>query len=87
MTTATIALPAELAPTMRQQVVDLLAQVHLVCDVPALDPALRREPAFNRCSVCHRSGTLGTHHDDHGHVVWVHRSCHRRLHRRNRGSR
>jgi hypothetical protein len=32
--------------------------------------------------VCFEIGRLGGHHDEAGAVQWVHRSCHRRLHRR-----
>lgn len=83
----TVALPAELAPALRARAVELLSQVATVAEVPALDPALRRPPTPNRCVVCHRAGVLGGHHDARGRVVWVHRSCHRRLHRREQADR
>ncbi len=39
-------------------------------------------PSGRHCVVCHRGGNLGGHHDDGGRVVWIHKACHRRLHRR-----
>jgi hypothetical protein len=86
MKITTVTLPTELAPALRERITALLAEVRLVDDVPLLERALRFEPSFNKCVVCHRSGILGGHHDDRGRVVWVHRSCHRRLHRRLRAA-
>ena len=78
-------LPIELAPSLRRQVFALLAEVPLAERSTATAPgAARRRHRYreNRCVVCHAAGVLGGHHDVAGEVQWVHRRCHRRLHRR-----
>ncbi len=79
-----VVLPFELAPSLRARATALLAEVATVSEVPAIDRHLRQAPTFNRCAVCHRSGVLGGHHGTDGRIVWIHRACHRRLHRRGR---
>ena len=77
-------LPIELAPSLRRKVLALLAEVSLADRsrrTPRAD-GRRRRHRDNRCVVCHSSGVLGGHHDGSGEIQWVHRSCHRRLHRR-----
>src|SRR4051795_11250226 len=76
-----VALPDQLAPALRERVEALLAEVTVLTSVPEIDPAYRKEPKFNRCVVCHKSGVLGGHHGQDGRIEWIHRSCHRRLHR------
>jgi hypothetical protein len=76
-----VRLPLDLAPSLAEQVLRLLSEVHttvapdLVIEVHQHDP---------RCVVCHRSGKLGGHHGLDGQVQWIHRKCHRRLHRSGR---
>jgi len=41
----------------------------------------------NRCVVCHQGGKLGGHHCAEDTVEWIHKSCHRRLHQRDKLSR
>ncbi|MDP3714568.1 MAG: hypothetical protein Q8R60_19045 [Mycobacteriales bacterium] len=36
------------------------------------------------CVVCHDGGKLGGHHGHDGQVEWIHKKCHRRLHRAGR---
>jgi hypothetical protein len=81
-TTAPLALPPQLAPALRGRVFDLLAECELVSSVPEPPRRRRRTSQPPRCVVCFQSGRLGGHHDEAGEVEWVHRSCHRRLHRR-----
>jgi hypothetical protein len=78
---ATVTLPVELAPSLRERALALIEAVG-VAEVPTIigrQPERRQE---NRCVVCHESGVLGGHHGEDGRIEWVHRSCHRRLHRR-----
>lgn len=78
-------LPVDLAPSLRRQVFALLAEVPLAVRSPATaQPHARTRHHYreNRCVVCHEAGVLGGHHDVAGEVQWVHRRCHRRLHRR-----
>jgi hypothetical protein len=78
----TITLPVDLAPSLRERVMALLAEVPPVA-MPAYDERPRRKQhRDNRCIVCHQGGLLGGHHGKHGEIEWIHRSCHRRLHRR-----
>src|SRR3954449_5902174 len=81
-TTTDISLPPQLAPALRGRVLDLLAEVELVISIP--EPPRRRPPHPHRCVVCFRGRPLGGHHDEVGEVEWVHRSCHRRLHRQDK---
>ena len=76
-----IALPADLAPALRERVLALLDEVRPAV-VPRYDGRRARQQRENRCVVCHRGGVLGGHHGADGTVEWIHRSCHRKLHRR-----
>jgi hypothetical protein len=80
-TRSTVLLPAELAPSLAERALRLLAEVHVT-----VAPTLLREPdaGVHRCVVCHRSGKLGGHHAADGRIQWVHAKCHRRLHRSGR---
>ena len=78
---ATIDLPVPLAPSLTAQVLQLLAEVG-TCEAPALVREIDEAPF--RCVVCRKGGKLGGHHDPDGRVQWVHRRCHRRLHRSGR---
>jgi hypothetical protein len=77
--TATIALPDDLAPALAERVQQLLAEVPLV-EHPDLVIDLTGTP--HTCVVCHLGGKLGGHHGADGRIEWIHKSCHRRLHRR-----
>ena len=83
---ATVVLPDQLAPALAERVHRLLAQVRTTT-TPRPPHARRDDRAAPRCSVCHQGGPLGGHHEPDGSVVWIHRSCHRRLHARHRGPR
>ncbi len=72
-------LPDDLAPTLVSALERLLAEVALTT-APELE--VRVAYAGPRCVVCHEGGKLGGHHGEGGRVEWIHRSCHRRLHRR-----
>lgn len=81
----TLALPEQLAPALIYRIEALLAEVPLAADRRASAPnrvAPGRPTAAPRCVACHRDGKLGGHHEPDGTVVWIHRSCHRRLHQR-----
>lgn len=79
----TMTLPADLAPTLRTAVEELVAECGLAPVVqPGRDSTPRRDPP--RCTVCHRAGRLSGHHAADGGIVWIHRGCHRRLHRAGR---
>lgn len=73
---ATLLLPAELAPTLAERVLRLVAEVGTTT---APDLVIEVRPG-RRCVVCHQAGKLGGHHDASGRIQWIHRSCHRRLH-------
>lgn len=76
---AHVALPEGLAPALIGRLEQLLAQVSTTrAPVIVLDV----EYAGPRCVVCHQAGKLSGHHASEGRIDWVHRSCHRRLHRR-----
>ena len=62
MTTPAIALPQDLAPTLRQRVLELVAQVSLAKCPPA--PTARGRTHAPRCVVCHKDGKLGGHHGE-----------------------
>lgn len=79
--TATVLLPPELAPSLTGRVVDLLAEVTVTV---APEVAAEVHPCPPRCVVCCRGGKLGGHHHPDGTVQWIHRGCHRRLHRSGR---
>lgn len=81
-----VVLPEQLAPALVARVRTLLAEVTLAA-VPPPRPPRRRADDAPRCVVCHRPGKLGGHHATDGSVQWIHRSCHRRLHRPHAGSR
>jgi len=83
-TTETYALPVDLAPALLDRLRQLLAEVPLTCA-----PALVIDLTYSgpRCMVCHEGGKLGGHHGQDGQVEWIHRACHRRVHRRGRLSR
>ena len=78
-----ISLPVELAPSLVAQVEALLAEVALAAAPPLVIDLVYRGP---RCVVCHDGGKLGGHHGPGGEVQWIHRKCHRRLHRAERGT-
>ena len=77
----TAVLPLDLAPSLAERLLRLLAEVHTT-----EAPELVAEPdiGIHRCVVCHRSGKLGGHHGADGRIQWIHRKCHRRLHRSGR---
>ena len=79
--TSTLHLPADLAPSLAERQIRLLSKVTLTRapDVEFAVPSDR-----HRCVVCHRGGKLGGHHASDGRVQWIHRACHRRLHRSGR---
>ena len=77
----TVLLPLDLAPSLTQRVLRLLAEVE-VTQAPELDLEIHVDT--HRCVVCHRSGKLGGHHAADGRTQWVHAKCHRRLHRSGR---
>jgi hypothetical protein len=76
----TIVLPPDLAPALTLRVLRLLDEV-----TPTSAPQLVVERhVVARCVVCHDGGKLGGHHAADGRIQWIHRSCHRRLHRSGR---
>lgn len=75
-----VTLPRELAPSLAERALRLLSEVRTT----AAPPLVREGHDPHRCVVCHRGGKLGGHHGAGGRVEWIHRSCHRRLHRRGR---
>ncbi len=82
-----IDLPDELAPSLREAMLALVAETGVVEHRPEHRPTVRHDPARQgraACYVCHRStGPMGGHHlrpGDNESVVPVHRGCHRRLH-------
>ena len=80
MTAATLALPTDLAPSLRAQVEQLVAECGTADDRP--HPQTRRDHRdIGSCHVCHRGGRMGGHHLADGTIVHVHKACHRRLHR------
>jgi len=86
---ASVALPDDLAPALRERVDTLLRQVPLARRGAdrgmARTAAARTAFVLNRCVFCHRPGKLGNHHDEHsGDLVWAHAKCHRRHHRAHR---
>lgn len=72
-------LPRDLAPALADRLRKLLAEVTLTS---APDLVIDLTYGGPRCVVCHEGGKLGGHHGDDGQVEWIHKSCHRRLHRR-----
>ncbi len=82
--TETYALPVDLGPALLSRLLQLLAEVSLTSA-----PALVSELTYTgpRCVVCHEGGKLGGHYGQDGQVEWIHRACHRRLHRCGRLSR
>lgn len=80
-TTSTVHLPADLAPSLTERLLRLLAEVTLT-SAPAIEFAVPKDR--HRCVVCHRGGKLGGHHCADGRIQWIHRKCHRRLHRSGR---
>jgi len=62
-----------------ERVQRLLAEVTLTAAPPLVIDLTYAGP---RCVVCHEGGKLGGHHGDSGLIEWIHRGCHRRLHRR-----
>ena len=85
MTTDThhLALPLDLAPSLVDRLRALLAEVQLTHAPELVIDLTYRGP---RCVVCHLGGKFGGHHGDDGRIEWVHRKCHRRLHRRGPGA-
>lgn len=79
-----IQLPSELAPLLRARVFALLAEVPAVERPATGGGGPHRRFIENRCVVCGEGGVLGGHHGPGGEIEWIHRSCHRRLHRRAR---
>lgn len=76
-----VVLPVDLAPAQVNRVLNLLAEVHITV---APDLVIELPRYENRCVVCHQSGKLGGHHGADGRIQWIHRACHRRLHRSGR---
>lgn len=70
-------LPDELAPALREAAERLIAEVG-EASTPTRTP---RERNRNRCWRCHKAGPLVLHHVTPDEVVYVHASCHRRIHR------
>lgn len=71
-------LPDEFAPSLRE------AAERLVAEVGEAHPPGRptpRQGGRNRCWRCHKPGPLVLHHVTPDEVVYVHASCHRRIHR------
>ena len=77
-----VVLPEDLAPSLTERVLRLLAEVSTTA-APDLVVEVVAHPV-HRCVVCHRDGKLGGHHGADGRVQWIHRKCHRRLHRSGR---
>jgi hypothetical protein len=77
-----VALPVDLAPSLTERVLRLLAEVPTTA-APELAVEVV-DHAVHRCVVCHQGGKLGGHHGADGRVQWIHRKCHRRLHRSGR---
>ena len=77
-----VVLPEDLAPSLTERVLRLLAEVRTTA-APELVVEVVEHPV-HRCVVCHRGGKLGGHHGADGRVQWIHRRCHRRLHRSGR---
>lgn len=75
---STLSLPLELAPSLAEQVRRLLSEVPTT-QAPALAVDLTSTGPL--CVVCHDGGKLGGHHGHDGRVEWIHKKCHRRLHR------
>jgi len=73
--------PLELAPALVGRLERLLQEVTIT---RAPDLVVEVAYAGPRCVVCHAGGKLGGHHPDDGQIEWIHRACHRRLHRRGR---
>ena len=78
-----LALPLDLAPSLVDRLRALLAEVQLTHAPDLVIDLAYRGP---RCVVCHLGGKLGGHHGDDGRIEWIHRKCHRRLHRRSPGA-
>ena len=76
----TIVLPPDLAPSLAARVLRLLDEVPATT---APEVVVERH-VVHRCVVCHQGGKLGGHHAADGRIQWIHRSCHRRLHRSGR---
>ncbi len=75
-----VVLPPELAPSLTDRLLRLLDEVP-----PTVAPDLELEVhVVHRCVVCHQAGKVGGHHAADGPIQWIHRSCHRRLHRSGR---
>lgn len=85
MTTCTsdLVLPLDLAPSLARRLQLLLAEVPTTSAPELVVDLTYRGP---RCIVCHQGGKLGGHHADAGGNEWIHRKCHRRLHRRGDGA-
>ena len=85
MTTCTtdLVLPLDLAPSLADRLRALLAEVQLTRAPDLVIDLTYRGP---RCVVCHLGGKLGGHHGDDGRIEWIHRKCHRRIHRRGPGA-
>jgi len=82
--TSAIVLPDVLAPALAARVLVLLDEVPVV-DAPDLE--IEDGSRAHLCVVCHEGGKLGGHHGEGGRIEWIHKSCHRRLHRRHEPSR
>ena len=81
--TAVPVLPLDLAPALATRVLQLLAEVETTSAPPLVVDVADGGP---RCVVCHAGGKLGGHHASDGRVEWIHKKCHRRLHRRGRAN-
>jgi hypothetical protein len=73
-----VALPEDLAPSLRARVDALLAEVELTAAPPVTKP---RGKLGKRCWLCHNQGPLVMHHVSSTRTVFIHKSCHRKLHR------
>ena len=82
--TSPLHMPTDLAPSLVERLLRLLDEVTLT-NAPDVDVDVDAVPNDrHRCVVCHRGGKLGGHHASDGRVQWIHRACHRRLHRSGR---
>ena len=79
--TSTLHLPADLAPSIVERLLRLLSEFTLT-HAPDAEFAVPNDR--HRCVVCHCDGKLGGHHAADGRIQWIHRACHRRLHRSGR---
>jgi len=83
MTRADVRLPPDLAAPQRERVLRLVAECGLA--VRRHDPHVPGLLPVKRCHGCQQTGgRMGGHHLPDETVVWIHKSCHRKLHRAGR---